>query len=1660
MMPFDYSLYAQLRCGEIKRLTPVHPDSVIVAYDRFGNPYLASELALTQQGLCPNAGFFVLDYTNIGSFTADEQNTICQVFYDLSNLIENPGNVLIQIKITKTLLDTDEGATGTPLFTPGCGIGYPRALALIKGLEGTATLTASGTLDINSFFTWHTINNDPLSPGSNLPDLYSAVLHEALHILGVGSLISTMGTPITGSYYSNWDLSLKTESGTPMIVPGVGPGMELECCDQHKFNPELASPGQVSSFLSGLINNCGGSSGPPRIIYDLGTGNPTVNGLGSLANALSHLDEDCDNLPSNEYYVMHHTLMTGETRRTLHQKELQVLQQLGYQLNGSGGSDEDCIVIAESDTYNNFSLAVGQTIIIPYAFLLSNDVFPPNATLTIGYAQDLTQNHELIDVTSIDTDGDGHADAFSITALGALQQAIMLVYYIEACDEVCDDATFTLSIVDGVGVLPPCQSATCCGNLLCYGDFEAYVPLSGLYWLQSGLDPFFENIGAFQNGNNSPDIAYEGPNQNTPTNRFMRLRTTESFYMPLTCPIPAGCTLKLTFRAGGGIIPAILASATPPCLLSGQVTGCQSDYGDLCLIDGSPSASYSPVCIPGSNIDPPGNALDEGTTTPSGWIYYNSQNVAWQTYELTWANNSGQEVNYLTFHGVSVVRIDDIEVEKICPAQVSLQLPPASQVCIGQPAQLCYEVCVSGIVPGHTVWVETQLTLPAGVALVGVQPPTLLSFTADGCQEVCLSVISQQPISNGAILLAASVCGQETGQVAASFNAVECFSCEDCPSASIGTPGTSTMLGDLLQTPNNPLGNGENVNVCIDGTLVIDQNFNFVNSILFMKPGAQIDVLTGKKLALVHTALEGCDEMWRGIVVQKGGGVKMEHCRVADAQYAVKAHPAENDNEPIAELTILGNDFDNNFVGLLIPQTPYAKINAVLSRNVFSGFDELKHPYTGQSAAPESLPEQNQRALAGMVVNNLGAFSSYDNRFEQLTSGIVNRGSNLTAHLNDFADIQTNETLYPAFAPAGIALANYAAGHNVVAATDNIFNDCPMGILANLCELKATGNTLDYVDRGIWASLAGAGGIAIDNNEMAHTQVGILVAHAHAAGQVSITGNTVKTEAAGNGTGIITLYNHAPAVVENNAVTVGKAGLGISIYAGKGAQLLENNVILADQNLAGAGISLTYAQQCLLQDNAITGVGLGGPGNIGIEIVASPGNVYCCNTVGNTRMGVSVSGGSLATDKFRGTTFGNHATSLYLPDVNAVLGSQSHTQNKWTGTGAAVYGVSQQIAAIYAFIVDIASPNGSPDNEPVSHSPTGWFAYDENPTTSTACDPSVCMTPLFYSESDDVKRIAGGDTSLSPVTLWELQRYIYAGLTGQYVQHAGILSFLSQSDTSSIGTFHNLDRRLAESFQIDTAVSPELQAIFYHTNEKMESLKSIDQFLLQADSVQTIEALESRKVVVNDLYELSEQQQNLIQVLENNVTSAANGLSDENEGILATTIFEINTKTLNAIYFKYLASSDQMLDSTDIAVLQTIAFQCPATGGNAVYKARALLMVIMHELSVYDDQASCSQGQALIVPTRDGHDTNTPQQRFLVFPNPAKDNIQVTWLEAAKQSGQVVLSDIYGRPICRKTIPLGSNSCVLSLQGASNGLYILHIDLDGIRTAEKIVVKY
>ena len=71
--------------------------------------------------------------------------------------------------------------------------------------------------------------------------------------------------------------------------------------------------------------------------------------------------------------------------------------------------------------------------------------------------------------------------------------------------------------------------------------------------------------------------------------------------------------------------------------------------------------------------------------------------------------------------------------------------------------------------------------------------------------------------------------------------------------------------------------------------------------------------------------------------------------------------------------------------------------------------------------------------------------------------------------------------------------------------------------------------------------------------------------------------------------------------------------------------------------------------------------------------ILTPGNAYCNNTFDNTRYGVSVFGPSMATDKFRGNTFGNHTAGLWLDGTSAILGSQEHTENCWSGSGGAVW---------------------------------------------------------------------------------------------------------------------------------------------------------------------------------------------------------------------------------------------------------------------------------------------------------------------------------------------------------------------------------------------------
>lgn len=716
-------------------------------------------------------------------------------------------------------------------------------------------------------------------------------------------------------------------------------------------------------------------------------------------------------------------------------------------------------------------------------------------------------------------------------------------------------------------------------------------------------------------------------------------------------------------------------------------------------------------------------------------------------------------------------------------------------------------------------------------------------------------------------------------------------------------------------------------------------------------------------------------------------------------------------------------------------------------------------PFAGQSSAPEGLPEQNQHALAGIVADNLSDFNSLNNRFEQLTSGIVARHSNLGSYMDQQISIRNNNAAYPVWDYRGRGVSIQSTGIHSAKVEKGYFEDCPQGIMANNAKLKATENEMLQMEVGIWAAIGSAGGISITNNEIEATRLGIVFAHPDPNGGAVITDNIVNTDTENAIAGIWQLFSSAPALLDNNTVTVGKAGMGIGSAAAAKSTLRDNVVSLSDPTAAAAGIDLANVTKSLLKDNTVTGGGTGGTDNIALRIVSSAGNVYCCNTLSNTRIGAHISGGSLATDHFRGTSFSNHATSLLLPDVNAILGAQTHTKNCWgANAGAAVYGVPSTVAEFFPFLVD------NTQNTcflPQSYSPTEWFIPTEDLVNQIICNEEVCLVDEFAPESDDVKRMALGDTSVSAAVMWDLQRYIYERLQGETVQNASVINFLEQADTNTIGAFYSISKGIEAIFAADTATAALLKVNLSFVEEKLDSIVLIDLALPEADSSEAVLLWTSRGELVNDLFKLAEDNTALAQELADAYSSEAEKLRSQNDSIIVATDYEYNEKAVNDIYLSRLAELSFVPDSSEVALLESIAEQCPFTGGNAVYRARALLALLTKEAAVYNDSLACLPAQALVAPSSVSRiQMSHPIMELKIYPNPTRGEVDIVWNGAVEQSGRIAVFDLFGGQIQQVQIPVGSMGQNLSLRHLPEGLYVVRTWLDNQEFVNKLVIKH
>lgn len=733
-------------CGIIvkQELTPEqHP----AYYDRFGNEYTEDEVSLSfypnAQRLSCSSGYFALSF--VGDWTDNEKNTACQVFGDLSGLLiaTNPDDMPpINILLKKEALSSSYAGLGTPFFEANCGVVDSRILYhLNNAYEDNYALQFLGTIQINSNLSWHTVAEDtgtfevPNITGNKL-DLYTVMLHEALHVLGFLSRITPTGASLD-NFYSRWDKYLfSVPEDAALLIPEENEA----CCNYYGFNAAVFD-NMPLDFANGcglrlaFRNNAGTNIAAVNIADYTSFGGANREGI--FLNKLSHLDHNCQDelgfiVPKA---VMHPGVDYNEARRIITESEKNILCSIGYHLNAMTNCEQACELFTNPDEYIVF-LSEGNTITISVDGadgLLSNDVHSEDVTVSFDTECSYMGNLVVDNIVA--------GSSISLTA--ATEGIYHFCYTVESCNDICRTEEVTI-IVKQEPLPTHCDASYC--NIVCFGDFEEFdTTLPDNYFNQLDIPPF-----RFTEAANSPDVQQLDDNNTLHLGRCHNCDI-ESIAVPLSEPIPPGCEVVVSYNAiailmywgnNPGIIPALQFTALSdyPCS-DFSYFNCTPGIFNVC--GGTTAANMTPdVC---------GQAIDfqttPGTQFPSAIDAINFNNLANQSF--TWVNTTGQDITTLLITANNTIGdyseaesiqyfLDNLIVTLQCEEQIDISAADQEDVCTDSYVYIPYEVCLQNADSPPTE--PIIIFLDAGIeGIAGVSVLPGGDFNGNGQAEVNLT---------------------------------------------------------------------------------------------------------------------------------------------------------------------------------------------------------------------------------------------------------------------------------------------------------------------------------------------------------------------------------------------------------------------------------------------------------------------------------------------------------------------------------------------------------------------------------------------------------------------------------------------------------------------------------------------------------------------------------------------------------------------------------------------------------------------------------------------------------------------------------------------------------------------------------------------------------
>lgn len=1674
LIPFADVHSQTAQCGVYTKPAAATQSGVFYS-DRFGNTYTEEELTSMLQNSTvmdcqPNAPFNILfeetQYNGNAFPSAEQEAVICDVFNYLGGLISAPGNggtVNILVVFDSSLAGSGYGGVGTPLFAQQCGTGYSIVQEQLNTQSPILPLNfIHGYIRINPEYTWYTeLDLVPAITGQQT-DLYTAVLHEALHVLGFASQTGASGNNMQG-FYTLYDLHLENTTGDPLIISSTGSG---QCCLEYAFNstdfPNMPAP----------ILTCG------NIEFDVAQ-TPPVHGQYNFtpplsdalaANILSHLSITC----GSENYVMHSSIGTGAStngipniRRELTAAEISIMCSLGYDMGTA--CDAECFVIVRDD--GPFVLNES-TEVLPYSWFTAND-FDAEGNYQIQF------DFACGDIGNLTFTPNSTTGALTITLNGTPFGEYEFCYAIFSCNgKLCKGGKVNLIVAEEIDPTV-CLNEDC--NLVGYGDFELFPLGFGVYY-PSFADPWNNQSIMIPGGSdNSVDVFSDGDNQFL---RFIRCNgcSNENVLVPLCETIPADCDITVSFDA---------------CM-----TGNQPAFIGVWGLTQLPNPMQLPnttVCN-GILMDNSGNVigtcLGEVLLVPQCTL---GQPVNFETYTIPFPNGFPEPITHLWFFDYPAYPppptnffLDNISVTTSCQNQFTIT-PTVLQACIEGQAIIELEVCLTGefdTPAGITITPNLQ-GIP-GISLSANNPDfpngtaTLEGMLPGDCITLTLFLDVSAGYQPGTIisfplgLQVTGACVENPGSQIVSMVLEEClYSPCDCPSGSIviGSPGVETLLSDLVAISILPAAPqfGNPLNITVRGTLVMDANVitgTQSGAYLFpplsdvcMEAGAEIRIPTKNTLSVFDSYIRGCEKRWKSITVEHdatlnlaGDGLGL----VEDGQYAV--HPRNK-----STVNIVNTRFNKNYVALYFNDPLGEFFLQPFFRNTIQCTETLLPHYNPQD------PNDGPWSFAGIRTTGqdfltIGVAGQAPNRFDGLRNGIITENCNLTLRNSRFNNIQRLD-----YSTAGHGVRASGVGHSFqqdggcYGIKTVFFDNCSTGIFLQGMNARVQNNQMNAVETGVLVRESPNRNIEICGNTINCTVHGISLWFNDPAQRIQVNNNAIHVSPPVPDIRAAAIFVRENGAAQPNAriefhedIDIFNAGAGISLNGCKGYHVEQNFIGAAqDGALIYAGISLWNSPDNFFSCNRVKGdFGSNSFGSVagpfGIRARVSTGVEYDCNEVQDTYLGVQFDMPCNNT-KFRTTTFQNHRFGLHYTTTGLTghqptnLATGTLHGNIWDGTwdGANAVGARHEnpdddYVNLSRYIVRSISAPWGPQNP--SSSSNSWFTAENRQQFSCGSTCDVWLTgDTTITELDE--RIAKGlvDPGVYSESMqWILERGLYRKLyaNSEFVQpYTFVDTFYTAKSSSTIGRFTAVEAATYALFELDSSTAGQLQDYYELTTAQMEDMALIDSLLQTVSGQDSLNLLVRREYALDSIESLSLLNSALVKSVLQARSAAANSVIAQNNAITVTDIWEQNEKTVNHIFLNTIAKGIP-LNTTQFNLLKAVANQCPYEGGTAVFRARAILDIEV------DDEVACSQlgSQALIMPPAGNQ---SPATGIRMYPNPAMDFVTVSVDDALESNAVLSVFNLYGQLAFRHNLSEGTALFSFTTEMLPSGIYLVLVQESG-----------